>query len=126
MVQGCDNIGICVADLQRSVAFFALLGLREEYRNERGVLMAAGSARFFLFATRQVDPPAVDRELGLFENPPGIDHISFAVADVDGMYERLRQAGVTFDGAPQDQSWGARMVGLKDPDGNNLYLLQKL
>jgi hypothetical protein len=26
---------------------------------------------------------------------------------------------------PEDQSWGARMVGLKDPDGNNLYLLQR-
>jgi catechol 2,3-dioxygenase-like lactoylglutathione lyase family enzyme len=126
MVQGIDNIGICVADLQRSVAFFALLGLREEYRNERGVLMATGSARLFLFATRQVNPPVVDRELGLFANPPGIDHISFSVADVDAMYARLRKANVTFDGEPQDQSWGARMVGLKDPDGNNLYLLEKL
>jgi uncharacterized glyoxalase superfamily protein PhnB len=38
----------------------------------------------------------------------------------------LREAGVPFDGPPEDQSWGARMVGLKDPDGNNLYLLQKL
>src|SRR5262245_65043593 len=67
----------------------------------------------------------VGRQLGLFENPPGIDHISFAVADVDGVYAKLSAAGVKFDGAPQDQSWGARMVGLKDPDANNLYLLQK-
>jgi len=37
----------------------------------------------------------------------------------------MREAGVEFDGEA-DQSWGARMVGLKDPDGNNLYLLQKL
>ena len=83
--------------------------------------MAAGDARLFLFATRRAD-----RQLGLFENPPGIDHISFAVADVDGVYAKLSAASVKFDGAPQDQSWGARMVGLKDPDGNNLYLLQKL
>jgi catechol 2,3-dioxygenase-like lactoylglutathione lyase family enzyme len=61
-----------------------------------------------------------------FENAPDIDHISFAVADVDGIYARLREAGVAFDGEPQDQSWGARMVGLKDPDGDNLYLPQKL
>ena len=36
------------------------------------------------------------------------------------------QAGVRWselDGATQ--AWGARMVGLKDPDGNNLYLLQR-
>ena len=31
-----------------------------------------------------------------------------------------------FSDAPEDQSWGARMVDLKDPDGNNLYLLQEL
>jgi len=126
MVQGFDNIGVCVTNLQSSVAFYELLGLREAYRNERGVLMAAGDARLFLFATRRADPTPVGRQLGLFENPPGIDHISFAVADVDGVYAKLSAAGVKFDGSPQDQSWGARMVGLKDPDGNNLYLLQKL
>ena len=75
--------------------------------------MAAGDARLFLFATRRADPPPVGRQIGLFENPPGIDHISFAVADVDGVYAKLSAAGVKFDGAPQDQSWGARMVGLK-------------
>jgi methylmalonyl-CoA/ethylmalonyl-CoA epimerase len=90
------------------------------------VLVAAGAVRLFIFATRQSDPSPVGRELGLFGNPPGIDHISFAVADVDAMYATLRAVGVAFDGSPEDQSWGARMVGLKDPDGNNLYLLQKL
>jgi uncharacterized glyoxalase superfamily protein PhnB len=68
----------------------------------------------------------VGRELGLFGNPPGIDHISFAVTDVDALYAKLCKAGVVLAGPPEDQSWGARMVGLKDPDGNNLYLLQRL
>ena len=52
-------IGVCVTNLQSSVAFYELLGLREAYRNERGVLMAAGDARLFLFATRRADPPPV-------------------------------------------------------------------
>jgi len=76
--------------------------------------------------TRQSDPPPVGRELGLFGNPLGIDHISFAVANVDAMYATLHAAGVALGGPPEDQPWGARMIGLKDPDGNNLYLLQKL
>jgi hypothetical protein len=29
-------------------------------------------------------------------------------------------------GEPVDQDWGARLVGLKDPDETNLYLLQYL
>jgi len=126
MVQGVDNIGICTTDVERSVAFYQRLGFSEAYRNDRGVLVAAGAAHLFIFATRRTDPPPVGRELGLFGNPPGVDHISFAVADVDAMYATLQAAGVALGGPPEDQSWGARMVGLKDPDGNNLYLLQKL
>ena len=126
MVQGVDNIGICTTDVERSVAFYQRLGFSEAYRNDRGVLVAAGAAHLFIFATRRTDPPPVGRELGLFGNPPGVDHISFAVADVDAMYATLQAAGVALGGPPEDQPWGARMVGLKDPDGNNLYLLQKL
>src|SRR5262245_27283992 len=96
------------------------------YRNDRGVMMAAGTVQLFLFQVRRPDPAPVGRELGLFGNPPGIDHISFAVTDVDALYAKLCKAGVVLAGPPEDQSWGARMVGLKDPDGNNLYLLQRL
>ena len=126
MVRGIDNIGICATDLARSVTFYEILGFSEAYHNERGVMMAAGTVQLFLFATLRSDAMPVARELGLFGNPPGIDHISFAVEDVDGLYEALKAAGVGFDGRPEDQSWGARMVGLKDPDGNNLYLLQRV
>ena len=125
MMRGIDNIGICTTDLARSVAFYDKLGLSEAYRNDRGVMMAAGTVQLFLFQVRRPDPPPVGRELGLFDNPPGIDHISFAVADVDALYAELCKAGVAFAAPPEDQSWGARMVGLKDPDGNNLYLLQR-
>ena len=126
MVRGIDNIGICASDLARSVPFYETLGFSEAYRNDRGVMLAAGTVQLFLFATRRPDASPVGRELGLFSNPPGIDHISLAVSDVDALYGRLRQAGVAFGGLPEDRTWGARMVGLKDPDGNNLYLLQRL
>src|SRR5262245_32250506 len=109
MVQGFDNIGVCVTNLQGSVAFYELLGLREAYRNERGVLMAAGDARLFLFATRRADPPPVGRQLGLLENPPGIDHISFAVADVDGVYAIKRSW--------REIRWGAAGSVLGRPHG---------
>ena len=125
MVRGIDNVGICASDLARSVAFYETLGFSEAYHNDRGVMLAAGTVQLFLFATRRPDAPLVGRELGLFGNPPGIDHISFSVADVDALYANLTQAGVTCGSRPEDQSWGARMFGLKDPDGNNIYLLQR-
>jgi catechol 2,3-dioxygenase-like lactoylglutathione lyase family enzyme len=126
VIQGVDNIGICTADVARLVAFYQRLGFSEAYRNDRGVMITSGPVNLFVFATRQSDPPPVGRQLGLFGNAPGIDHVSFAVADVDAVYSTLRTAGIAFDSPPEDQTWGARMVGLKDPDGNNLYLLQKL
>ena len=42
MVHAFDNIGVCVTNLEGSVAFYEMLGLREVYRNERGVLMSGG------------------------------------------------------------------------------------
>jgi catechol 2,3-dioxygenase-like lactoylglutathione lyase family enzyme len=125
MVRGIDNIGICTTDLPRSVAFYEILGFSEAYRKDRGVMLAAGTVQLFLFAARREDAMPIGRELGLLGNPPGIDHISFAVGDVDALYRKLRNAGVVFGGPPEDEPWGARMVGLKDPDGNNLYLLQR-
>ena len=126
MIRGIDNIGICASDLPRSISFYRRLGFSEAYRNDRGVMMSTEGVNLFLFLTRRPDPPSVCRELDLFGNAPGIDHISFAVTDLDVLYTKLCAEGVKFGGPPEDQSWGARMVGLKDPDGNNLYLLQKL
>ena len=125
MVRGIDNIGICATNLTQSIAFYEVLGFTEAYRDGRGVMMAAGTAQLFLFAARRSEARPVGRELGLFANPLGIDHISFGVGDVGELYARLRRVGVVFGGPPEDQTWGARVVGLKDPDGNNLYLLQR-
>ena len=52
MIRGVDNIGICTTDVARSVAFYQNLGLTEAYRNDRGVMMVAGDAHLFIFATR--------------------------------------------------------------------------
>jgi len=129
MLKGIDNVGIAVTDLKRSIAFYEKLGFIKGQDYEAGVTgctMTAGSAVLFLFQTRQPDPQAVKREPILAQNPPGLDHISFVVEDVNTMYTELKAKGIAFFGEPADQEWGARLVGFKDPDGNNLYLLQYL
>jgi methylmalonyl-CoA/ethylmalonyl-CoA epimerase len=125
MIRGVDNIGLCTADPEKLAAFYELIGFSEAYRNDRGIMLGAGTAQLFLFRTLRSDAPPVDRELGLFGNPPGIDHVSFTVADVDALYTKLLDTGLALSGPPEDQRWGARMLGLKDPDGNNLYLMQR-
>lgn len=129
MLKGIDNVGVAVTDLARSVAFYEKLGFTKGYDYEadvKGCSMNAGSAVLFLFQTKQANPQAVQRDPSLAQNPPGIDHISFLVEDVNQIYAELKAKGVSFLGEPADQDWGARLVGLKDPDGNNLYFLQYL
>src|SRR5215831_4414466 len=126
MIKGVDNIGICVTDLRRAVRFYHDLGFTKAYENDRGVTMVAGTAKLFIFQTRNSNPAPVKRDFTLFQNPLGIDHISFEVENVDGVYAEAKAKGLVFNGEPADQSWGARMVSLRDPDGNNLYLLKWL
>ena len=129
MLKGIDNVGVAVTDLARAVAFYEKLGFTKGYDYEadvKGCTMNAGTAVLFLFQTKQASPQPVKRDPSLAQNPPGLDHISFAVEDVNQTYAELKAKGVSFLGEPADQDWGARLVGLKDPDGNNLYLLQYL
>ena len=129
MLKGIDNVGVAVTDLARAVAFYEKLGFTKGYDYEadvKGCTMNAGTAVLFLFQTKQASPQPVKRDPSLAPNPPGLDHISFAVEDVNQIYAELKAKGVSFLGEPADQDWGARLVGLKDPDGNNLYFLQYL
>ncbi len=123
MITAVDNIGVAARDLERSVAFYEKLGFNKAFANDRGCLMVAGSARLFVFHAQKGSPVAPPRDFDL-NNPPGIDHISFLVDDVDQMYEQARARGAEFQAAPSDQPWGARAAMLRDPDGNNIYLLK--
>lgn len=122
MITAVDNIGIASGDLDRSVTFYEKLGFTKAFANDRGCLMVAGSARLFVFVAKQGATAPPQRAFDL-SNPPGIDHVSFLVDDVDRTHEEIRARGVEFESAPADQPWGARAAMLRDPDGNNIYLL---
>jgi catechol 2,3-dioxygenase-like lactoylglutathione lyase family enzyme len=124
-ILGIDNVGVCVEDLGSSVSYYEKLGFEKVAENDRGVTLGLGGAKLFLFQ-RRTETHATERRLGLFGNPPGIDHVSFQVSDVDALHELLTTHGIEADGAPADQDWGARAFGLRDPDGNNLYFLRWL
>jgi catechol 2,3-dioxygenase-like lactoylglutathione lyase family enzyme len=90
------------------------------------VTLGLGQAKLFVFQARRDGQRPDQRVLGLFGNPPGIDHISFLVDDPDDLHARLRSWGVEVGPGPSDQDWGARAFGLQDPDGVNLYFLRWL
>ena len=125
MISQIDNIGIATHDRTRSVDFYQKLGFAKAFENERGCLLVAGKGRLFVFDA-SADRIDVQRSFELTDNPPGIDHVSFLVDDVDFAYAEAVSRGIKFESAPADQAWGARAAMVRDPDGNNLYLLKWL
>ena len=51
-------------------------------------------------------------------------HLEFSTGDVDALYETLKKKGVTFDGPPEDRSWGERSTYGTDPDGYTIEFAQ--
>src|SRR5215469_16491374 len=117
MIQGVDNIGICARDVAKSVEFYQRLGFQKSFENERGCLVVAGTARLFVFRATAKEAFSRRRGLDLEDNPPGLDHISFLVDDVDKTYREGKAKQVPFASEPADQTWGARTVAVRDPDG---------
>jgi uncharacterized glyoxalase superfamily protein PhnB len=50
----------------------------------------------------------------------------FYVDDVDAVYNRLVEAGLTPAAAPQDASWGERYFHINDPDSHELSFARPL
>ena len=111
-----------VLDLELSLAFFALLGLREVRRRE----VPSGRFTLVYLATGtpgdaaeveltwnwdQEDPYTVGRSFG---------HLAFAVPDIYDLCARLEEAGVPVLRPPRD----GRMAFVRSPDGISIELLQ--
>lgn len=127
MIEKIDNVGVAVTDLERSLAFYERVGFAVEDREPQtpSAMLRAGDARLWVFQT-----PAGStgrRSLDLVGNPPGFDHVSLAVADVDAACERITASGLELESPPADRpDWGYRAASLRDPDGNRVFLLGAL
>lgn len=107
-----SHLFIVVTDLARTREFYVgALGL-EVLVDAPGYLRVGGREGFHL-GIEEGEPARV--------GATGIE-IVVEVDDVDSRYRELAAAGVTFDGPPEDQPWGARHAWLSDPDGYRLSI----
>lgn len=118
MVTHVDHINLVVADLERSVHFYTeLLGLEERRRAhltgdwiEQIVGLSGVEAEVVYVQPRgggprlellqYVSPEGESLPANRLPQTQGLRHIAFQVRDIQGMYERLSAAGVTFVGPP--------------------------
>jgi catechol 2,3-dioxygenase-like lactoylglutathione lyase family enzyme len=124
-----DLIGINVADMGRSLAFYRRLGLDipadadGQPHVELGLPGGLRLAWDTLDTIRSFDPDYVV--------PTGSSGISLAFAhdtpaDVDATYEKLVAAGYDGHKQPWDAFWGQRYAIVHDPDGNTVDLFAPL
>jgi len=111
-----------VKDLEKSMAFYALLGLKETRRidNEKG--------RFTLVFMAPPGQPECPVELtynwdgdeGLPSDSRHFGHLAYGVENIYDMCESLMKAGVTINRPPRD----GHMAFVRSPDNISVELLQ--
>lgn len=141
MIRKMKHVGVSVADLDRSLAFYRdLLGmevvveesfagpqyemiLRLKGAKGRVALLKAADVYIELFEFSQPAPRCGDLDRPVCDH--GITHFCMEVADIEAEYGRLQAAGVVFHCSPLDFGTAKATYG-RDPDGNVFELLEVL
>ena len=111
-----------VKDLDKSMAFFRLLGLEETKRmeNEEGRFTLV-----FMAPPGQEDTPVEltynwDGDDALPSDSRHFGHLAYRTDDIYALCQKLMDAGVTINRPPRD----GHMAFVKSPDGISVELLQ--
>lgn len=112
-----------VLDLDKSIAFYRLLGLEETRRHE------SEAGRFTLVFMAPPDQPDCPVELtynwdgdtGLPSDSRHFGHLAYEVDDIYATCEHLQKNGVVINRPPRD----GRMAFVRSPDNVSVELLQK-
>ncbi len=122
MITDLGHPAFAVQDIERSLAFYAKLGIRESFRLNRddGSLMLiylhVGGDRFIEIFPHGPEPDA--------QRISSFMHLCLLTDDLHGMVEHLRREGIAIEQEPKvglDHNWQA---WIRDPDGNAIELMQ--
>ncbi len=121
-----DALGIVVSDLERSMAFYRLLGI--DFPDGEGHVEATlpGGARLMLDTEELIKSFDPD-----WTSPSEAGRIALAFlcdspGDVDATFARVTDAGFAGKTPPWDAFWGQRYATVLDPDGNSVDLFAPL
>jgi catechol 2,3-dioxygenase-like lactoylglutathione lyase family enzyme len=142
MITGISHVGISVANLQRSIAFYRdLLGMRliqevplgganyDAIMGLKGIhgriaVLRTGNLEIELLEFKRPAPRPGDP--GRHVSDQGISHFEIHVEDIAGLHARLEAAGVRFHSAlVHFTSCATTAAYFCDPDGNFIEMLQE-
>lgn len=117
---------IRVSDIDKTVAFFNLLGLEEQKRfdSEAGrftlVFLAAPGDEDAQVELTYNWPPQDGSAPEIYGEGRNFGHLAYRVEDIYATCQRLMDAGVTINRPPRD----GHMAFVRTPDGISIELLQ--
>ena len=111
-----------VKDLDKSIAFFELLGLKETRRNEN---QGGRFTLVFMAPPGQEDCPVEltynwDGDDGLPSDSRHFGHLAYSVENIYDMCQSLMDAGVTINRPPRD----GHMAFVRSPDNISIEIIQ--
>ncbi|MFL6601918.1 MAG: VOC family protein [Steroidobacteraceae bacterium] len=140
MIISLNHIGISVANLERSIAFYRDgLGMElvfedvfegAQYERILGLKGATGKVAVLKVGNIQIElfeflhPPPKPNDPNRPVCDHGITHFCIEVTDIDGYYKRLNSVGATFHCAPLLFAGEGTATYGRDPDGNVFELLE--
>jgi catechol 2,3-dioxygenase-like lactoylglutathione lyase family enzyme len=115
-IESISAVTLLTRDMARSIGFYASLGFH--------LISGGPEASFSSFAIG-------DGFLNLMARPGGRSRsgwgrLIFYVSDVDELYRKVLELGLTPDTPPRDAEWGERYFHLTDPDGYELSFARPL
>jgi catechol 2,3-dioxygenase-like lactoylglutathione lyase family enzyme len=130
MFLSLDHPCIACCDVRRQVEWYCLaLGMRviaTDGKEPPGFLVGydgttAGGAMIELVPAKDRGPRADE----FARSQPGLRHVALRVKDFDAAYARLKSLGVTFTTDAGEALGGGRTVLFRDPEGNELQIVQR-
>ncbi len=134
------EVGICVADLDRAVAFYqGVLGFERiseaTLSPERAEAAGFGPVAFRMVRMQtnygerikllETTPGPAHSVPGSILGRAGISYLTFVVADIEAALERLTRSGAKMMSAQPIQTRpGTRLIFFRDSEGNPLELVQ--
>ncbi len=117
MIDGVAGVILWTDDVERLAAFYMdALGLTPHSVRPDFVAFSFGETRLSIGRHDGVSGKARD---------PYRVMVNLAVTDIQQVYTRLQDKGVSFIRPPELERWGGWVATFQDPDGNILQLLQQ-
>ncbi len=126
-IAGIAHIGIRVHDLERSAAFYALLGFKKTagpLGPEPVAILDHPSGVEINLVLNAPNPNEPNILMDVAEKHPGITHIALLCPDILAAKKKLEAAGFPLSGGPLRFDTGSQAIFVRDPDRNVIELHQ--